>query len=123
MAEELKLQIGYQFANGPLKDVFEEQINYDQATIGGPNPGFDIIPSAAEQVIDFGDLASPALVFMKNLDDTNYVVFGPEDGGGMIDFGIVRPGGVAHFELQVGTVLRMQADTADVKMLIKAFEL
>ena len=102
------------------------QKKYLQTTQGGGSPGTVDI-TETETVIDFGDLASPAIVRIENLSNDFAVIFGPTSGGSMVALGRLRhqvvdengvetySGGVALFELEPGVTLRMQVDSDTVE--------
>lgn len=120
MADELKVTIAIDFANGGLKDqVASEQTKMTQLVqlMHNPVP----IVGTTEEVISFGDLATLGGVYMKNLDSANYVEFGPESAGAMVLLGKLKAGERAFFRLAPGIILRMKANTAPVKVQIKAY--
>jgi hypothetical protein len=88
----------------------------DQAAVGGGAPGM-VTVGTSEEDISFGDVV-PGWVAMKNLDDTNFVTFGPKSAGAMVALGKLLAGETAIFRLASGVTLRMIADTAACKLLI-----
>lgn len=106
------------------KDGFKDSIEtglieVTQAGVGGGNPGTVTI-GLSEETVTFGELTSAGVLWMKNLDDTNYVDWGFSTGvyGGRIKAGMVA----GPFELKPATSLYMIANTAACLVHIKAYE-
>lgn len=51
------------------------------------------------------------LLYIKNLDQTNYVTFGPDSGGSIVPMVRLNPGKVALIPLYPTVTLRAQANT------------
>lgn len=122
MANEIILTVAAQVVNGSFRDTFQPgQLQIDQAAIG--RGGYtQLIGYAAEEVVDFGDVSTNGLLILRNLDDTNYVTYGPEDSGAMVVFGKLKPGEVAILRVAPTVVMRAQADTADVLLDVRLYE-
>lgn len=111
MANEITLKFSLQAENGFLKQsVNIGQLQIDQAAAGMAGGAQEI--GTSEEVVDFGDVSTEGLLFLRNLDDTNYIEFGPEDTGAMVAVGKLEPGEFAFFRVKPSVVLRAQADTA-----------
>lgn len=73
----------------------------------------------SEEDLSFGDISTVGLFWIMNLDETNYVEFGPKSGGSMVAIGKL-PAKVAGeppfiagpIRLKSGTVIRCVANTA-----------
>jgi hypothetical protein len=64
-----------------------------------------------EENIDYGlDIATPGVVFLKNLDATKYVTYG--NATGPANPNKLRPGCVALFEPSTATSLYVKAETS-----------
>lgn len=89
-----------------------------QSLQGGGGPGVVTI-GTSEEDIDFGSITFKGWVFMLNLDDTNFVTWGPNSGGSMVAMGQMFAGEMALFRMRFSsTTLRMKADTASCKVYI-----
>jgi hypothetical protein len=120
MSAEIKATLNLNVTNGNFSDRFQGgTISIDQASVGGGNPGTVTI-GTSEEDISFGDVA-PGIVAVKNLDETNYVEWGPKSGSSMVLVGPIMPGEVAFFRADPTTILRMKAHTAPVNVLIKGY--
>jgi hypothetical protein len=107
--------------NAPFRDsIVEAGAVVAQAEIG-KGGGIQII-GTSEEVINFGDVVTEGYLYLKNLDDTNYVTYGPEDTGAMVVFGKLKPGEFAWLRVAPTVVMRAQADTADVKLDVRLYE-
>ena len=122
MADEIKVTetIRVTKTSTNYKDsIAPGQISFDMAGNGGGNPGVVNIGTSEENV-SFGDL-TPNMVWMQNLDPTNYVQWGMSDAGTMKAVGRLNPGETARFVLDSGVTLRMKAHTAACDVLIKGY--
>jgi hypothetical protein len=120
MANEIRISESVNVVNGSFRDSFAPGlVTITQASSGGGNPGTVSIGTAEEDVA-FGDV-TPSLVILQNLDGTNFVQYGPKSGGAMIAFGKLAAGKTARFVMDAAVTLRMKADTATCKVLIKGY--
>jgi hypothetical protein len=104
----------------------------------GPSPGA-VAVAVAGTSIDFGELTTPALCRLQNLDATNFVEYGIWDGIQFFPLGELLPGESYVIRLSrnlqeeygtgTGTTgaaanrLRLKANTAAVNVLVEAFEI
>src|SRR5690554_1352951 len=112
----LNLNINVQ-DSGPLNDRFQLQnLSIPRAS----DRKSDQVLSATTSgiVVDYGDVTTPGIAILVNLDDTNFVGYGPDDTG-LVAFGRLLPGEVALFRFDPSADLVLQADTAacDVRVL------
>lgn len=124
MANEIKITSAIEVENGNLKFPRHgggQPLSFDQATLGGPYPG-TIEIGTAEEVVSLSELTTLGWAKFINLDNTNYVTWGPESGGAMVPIGRMEPGEPAQFRIEPGITLRMQANTAACKVMILVFE-
>lgn len=75
MANEIRITTSFQVVNGLLNDRLDVAYVGDQATLGGPTPGYVTIGTSEEEIA-FGELGTKGFVTMQNLDSTNYVEWG-----------------------------------------------
>jgi len=89
----------------------------------GPTPGA-IAVSTTGTNISFSELTTPGFAVIQNLDTTNYVEYGAWTGSTFYPIGELLPGEVHIIRLSrnVGTTLRMRANTAAVNVDVSAFE-
>lgn len=122
MTNELTVNISSNLTNGNHKESFGSgTFRVDQDAIGAHSPV--VIVGTSEEVMAVGDVSTLGWLFLQNLDDTNYVTYGPDDGGGsMVAFGRIEPGELHAFRLEPGITMRWQADTADVKVKMLLLE-
>lgn len=120
MADEFKLRFSYLVENGFFRDSFQGgQINIDQASPG--RGGYVQVIGTSEETVVFGDVTTEGLLFMRNLDATNFITFGP-DSTGMKVVGKLKPGEVAFFRVDPAVVLKAKADTASCKLDVRLYE-
>lgn len=122
MANEFQLTSNLVAKNGAFQDRFSPgTINIDQSTIGRGGHA-QVISIADDNEVDFGDISNAGWCTLQNLDDTNFVEYGPNSGGAMIPFGKLLPGEYAVLRLSPSIVMRAQADTAPVKLDVTVYE-
>jgi hypothetical protein len=121
MADEIKLTLDVRLENGNFKDAFQPgQIKIDQAAAGGHRPV--AIIGTTEEVIATGDVSTLGWLIMRNLDNTNYITWGPESAGAMVPIGRLKPGEWAACRLEPGVTIRAQANTAACKLDQRIYE-
>jgi len=123
MAEEIKIRSGIEVTKDSFKfaDPNRPTLTFDMDGDGGGNPGV-IDVGTSEEDVDLSEFATLGWVWMRNLDDTNYVTWGPKSGASMVALGRLEPGEPAGpFRLEPGITLRMVADTAACKVQVNAF--
>jgi len=96
-------------------------LSVDQTGTGRGGHDQDI-GHAADETIDFGDVATEGFLFLRNLDDTNYVTIGPDSGGSMVAMIKLLAGEWAWLRVVPSTTIRAQADTATVRLEVACFE-
>lgn len=107
--------------NGTFRDsIIESGVSVVQTAIG--RGGYVQTIGTTEEVVDFGDVTTEGYLYLKNVDPTNYVTYGPEDTGSMVVMGKLKPGEFAWFRVAPTVVMRAQADTADVQLDVRLYE-
>lgn len=121
MSKEIRINESIRIVNGSFVDsISPGQVTEDQATTGGGNPG-TVSVGTSEQDISFGSI-TPGLVWMQNLDATNYVQFGPKNGSNNMQLlGRIHPGKTVRFYMDSGVTLRMVANTGACLVEIKGY--
>lgn len=120
MADEFSLTINGRVDKDPLLEIIQENFSLDISAIGMA-AGIQVVGTTAEAVVTT-DVSSLGWCYMKNMDTTNFILYGPDDGGTMKDFGKMKPGEPALVRLKPGITMKVKADTASCKMLYKIFE-
>lgn len=121
MADELKITLAVTYANGRLADKIDSAtLSVTQTTQG--YFGAVVSVGTSEEDLTLGDIGTNGYVYLKNLDGTNYVKYGPKSAGSLVDFGKLKPGESAIFRLMTGVTWRWVANTAACKVLVKAYE-
>jgi hypothetical protein len=121
MAGTIVSSLQMSVVNGNLReDRNIGPVSVVQTTIGGGNPG-TVTVTTSEGDITIG-LTTPGNIVIENLDATNFVEYGPKSGGSMILFGKILPGDFHKFYLGGSVTIRAKADTASVKLRIRADE-
>lgn len=121
MANEIKLNIIASLTNGLLSDTFSTgQLSITQTTQGMHTPVVTV--GTSEEDLSVGDISTLGFMFLRNLDSSNYVTYGPKSGGSMVAVGRLRAGEAVVIRLEPGITVRWQANTAPVKVLTKLWE-
>lgn len=121
MANEISISIATQLANGELKDevaYLTDQVN--QTTKNMWANTIDVTTAEAD-VAPVG-LTALGYCYIKNLDSTNFIKYGPKSGGAMVVLGKLKAGEHTVLRLMTGITLRWIADTATCKVLIRIYD-
>lgn len=123
MAEEILINCNIKVDQLKIPEIGVKNIKYDQTALGGPYPGYITVGFAAEEDVSLAELSTPGFCFMRNLDSSNFVTYGPKSAGSMVAFGELKAGEPTLLRLtRTSPTLRMQADTGDVKLQILVIE-
>lgn len=121
MAGTVTTSLALSVVNGAFRDDYSiGPAVIAQAAIGGGNPGtVDVTTSEGDITIS---LTTPGTIVIENLDAANYVQYGPKSGGALVNFSKIKAGDWHKFYLDSSVVLRAKANTATVKLRIRAYE-
>jgi hypothetical protein len=122
VTKEIQITTSIRVGNGAFVDTpSPKQFTVDQAAIGRGGKTQTI--GTAEEVVDFGDIATNGFMSLTNLDPTHYVLWGPESAGAMVVFGKLKPGeSCGPVRVAPTVVMRAKADTAPVKLDVTIYE-
>lgn len=121
MAGTIRPTFSATIINGSFRDsIIESGVVVAQAEIG--KGGSIQIIGTSEEVIVFGDVATNGYLYLHNTDPTNYVTYGPENGGVMVVMGKLKFGEFAWLRVAPTVIMRAKADTADVKLDVRLYE-
>jgi hypothetical protein len=122
MANEITIQANLSCTNGGFSFATREgSVRVNQSVNGGGGPGVLTI-TTSDTALSLGTYSAKGYCFIKNLDPTNYVEFGPESGGAIVKMIRLNAGEYALFRFVSAAVLRAQANTASVKCYIAVLE-
>lgn len=121
MANEISATVGLSVVNGNLRISFPQLTRQYNQTASGLSDQVLSIATAAEDV-SFGDVATPGLCVLHNLDTTNYVEYGMSDSGTIKKLAKLSAGDVHMIRIAASTTLRMQANTAACKVRVLCLE-
>lgn len=122
MANEITVTANLSCTNGGFSFASKENaLRINQTTQGGGGPGV-VTVTTSDAAVSLGTFTTKGYCFIKNLDGTNYVEFGPESGGAIVKVIKLKPGEYAMFRLVSTATLRAQANTASVKCYIAVLE-
>lgn len=117
MANEITSSLYVNCTNGDFNETFSKQNQkFDQAVLGGNKIVWTV--GTSEESFTATDVATNGHCVLMNLDSTNYVDYGMNDGGTMKALGTIEAGEFAYFRMKSGVTLRAQANTASVKLLV-----
>ena len=112
MATELRLNVSFQGENGSYYKPGAIQfsgVTIAQAAQG--SDGFIQNIGTSEEDVTFA-VTTHGYLFMRNLDTSHYIKYGPSNGGSMVEFGRLKAGELAILRVAPGITLRAIADTA-----------
>lgn len=120
MANEITLTQRLQLANGELLDDNNPgRLQITQSAIGMFKQVLSI--GTTEESVTFTDISTPGICYIKNLDATNYVQWGPATT--VYQGRLKASDAPACFRLDNGaTTLYLKANTAACKVLITVYE-
>ena len=122
MANEITVSFNAQVVNGFMRETIQPgQVQIDQAAIGRAGHAQEIGTSA--EAVDLGDVSTNGMLYLRNLDDTNYILWGPQSDAATIEVcGKLKAGEFAWLRLDGSIVLWAQADTAACLLDVYLFE-
>jgi len=119
MANEITVTFSMRVVNGSMTEVIQPgSVSITQAAVGGPTPGY-VTVGTSEESNSFSELSTLGLLYMQNLDTTNYVEWGYSTG---VYGGRLNPGEPNFIRLNPGATLFMKANTAACKCTVKGFQ-
>lgn len=127
MADEIKLKSTLTIVNGLLRDnVSPDQFKITQ-TNGRIYKRVHTIGTTEESITSFGDVATPGVMVLYNLDGTNFVQWGfaTTDYGGHLtanDGSSTKGMPIAIFYGLSGVELYLKADTAACEVLVVVYD-
>ena len=118
MANEITISMTIDCINGDFR--YARKVSgqkYDQAAIGARS-GVQEIGFAAHEILLATDVVTEGWVYMRNVDDTNFVEWGIDVAAAFEPVGKMEIGEPAMFRLSTdaGAALYLKADTAAVKV-------
>lgn len=121
MADEIQYRFSGSVENGEFKETLPTQsTKVDQTAIGRAGTVQEI--GIVEEVVTIAEITTLGWCFLKNLDTTNFVSWGPESALALVKIGRLEAGEIAWFRLEPGIILRAQANTAAVELQVIVFE-
>ncbi len=104
-------------------EIGKSKYTVDQAVKGGGVPGTVDATTAAQGVnVDLSLLTALGYCYIKNLDLTNFVTYGPVVAATLHPFGKLKPGETGIFRLNPGITMAVKADTATCRVQIFCLE-
>ncbi len=114
MANEIKSTLSVTIVNGEFKDQISES---DSITQNAQGAGGGIVGvTTSEGDLSVGGVTTNGYLFIKNLDSTNFISYGPKSAGVMVAFGKLLAGEWAWIRIKSGVTIRAIADTATCKI-------
>lgn len=113
MANEISIGIAESVTNGELRHSMPLTTDLiDQTTKALLSKVESVPTTAGGTVISTTGITALGYLYVKNLDATNFVKYGPTSAGAIVDFGKLKPGEQAILRLMPGISLRFISDTA-----------
>lgn len=116
MANEISLNKTLRLVNGTLSKTWTSGNIQITQSVARMYSNTQVVGTSEEVIAVGSDISTLGVCTMKNLDSTNYVVWGPESGGAMVAAGRLKAGEEYTFRLQPGVTYRAQANTAAVTL-------
>lgn len=121
MANEITYSVKLSVLNGNQKDSIEDANKKQDQAATGENDVIQSVGTAAEALDFQTDLGTKGVVYVKNLDSSNYVEIGTGTGGSWVALIRVNPGESHKFRWAQGSTPTAQANTSAVKLRHKTY--
>jgi len=127
MSNEITVRFSGRVLNGNMDESFGPgQVQIDQSVQGRGGHVQEI--GTTEEALDFGDIGIGTInvegyLYIRNLDASNYITYGPQVGTGSMEVvGKLKAGGeFAWLRLYPGVVILAKADTAACKLDVRLY--
>jgi hypothetical protein len=116
MSDEIQVQSTLIVTRSGVTSKQNAQCYLDQSTPGSWYSEQTVGTSQGD--LSLSGITSPVAVNLVNLDETNFIEWGPKSGGTMVPLGKLPPGANSQVILWPGVVLRAVADTAPCVLAI-----
>lgn len=122
MANQLNLSVSANWTQGNFGDSFQPGNLTQTLNAQGMAAGIQAI-GTSEENLNAVDIATNGMLFMLNLDPTNYVQWGMSDSGTMKAVGKMKGGltaaSVAVLYVDAGVTVRLKANTGACNVYFK----
>lgn len=125
MAQEIQQSVALSVANGDFKLSRIGTTNrINQTTKGGGVPGLVVaIATGQGTAVSTTGLTTPGVVYIRNIDPTINVTYGPLVAGTMHPFGMLKPGEEATFRLnQSSAAWNIKAASGTPKCIVQILD-
>lgn len=119
MSNEIAVTFGLNVRNPAgtttgYSQTINRNLQLNQAALGANGEVAAVTTTAT--TYSFSNLATPGLIYLQNLDATNFVTYGALSGSTFVPLGKIKPGEIAFFRLDPDATFQMKADTASVNI-------
>jgi len=125
MSGEIKVNASLEVTNGNFKlpKLGASPQSIDQAVAGGGNPGMIVAVTAAGGTdIPSTGLTNVGWTFIRNMDLTNNVEYGPYVAATLHSFGLLKPGEAAVLRIKPGVAWHVIALVASCRVQVVQVE-
>lgn len=123
MSQRLRYNLNVQTEFGLMKDDISAAGREVALNAQGNASGVITAPTGGEgTTLTLTGITTLGWVWLRNIDDSaspNYVTWGVDSGGLLIEVGRMKPGEDAWFRLEPGVTIRLRADTLGVPVQYK----
>ncbi len=122
MANEIVLSIALTVAKSGFKHSLNDQLQATQNALG-ESSGIMVVPTTpGGTVLPVGNVSTSGVIYLKNLDTTNYVQCGIQVSGTFYPLPRLNPGDIAVWRLDPTATLRLMANTASCNVAYSLFQ-
>lgn len=126
MANEITVTLNLNVQNPSTGRGFAQSTRrsgqFTQNAVGVNDQTVSVPTTAAGTAYTFANLTTYGVLFIENLDDTNFVELGVQVAGTFYPLVRVNPGEFQYFRLSHGISLYLRADTAAVDVHYQLYE-
>jgi len=119
MTQEIRINHSATINNGNLVLTWPAVALAINQTTAAYVAGTSNCTTSEQVIVDYLDLATVGVLFLKNLDATNSITYGPDNSGLQV-FGTLKPGEDARLRLNTTTTMKAKtlAGTAELQYLL-----
>lgn len=113
MAKQITVSIRFDEKDGAIILTSPKQVR-GTFTVGNVKAGDRQLIGGSVETIAVGEVDTPGMSWFRNLDDTNTIIVGHDDGGGGIEPMLqLSPGSISWLEIDEDITLKAQAVAPD----------
>lgn len=119
---EIRLNVSLTVEKDSFKRTLGDQVQLTQDALGESTGIMPVPTTPGGTVLPVGGVTTSGVIYLKNLDDTNYVQLGTQVSGTFYPVLRLKPGDIAVWRLDPTATLRLLANTAACNVAYSLFQ-